>query len=85
MRATRNRRAKEILGELAPAIIESFSQSHDPDGTLARFNDFLFNLSRSVNLLAIIAANPDLLELLAEIMGVRAETVQLVEPRTGYA
>ncbi len=68
-RAMRSARARELLTELVPAVLAAFSASPDPDAALLRFNDFLSRLPAGVQLFSLVAANPWLLELIAEIMG----------------
>ncbi len=68
-RATRSSRAKELLTELMPVLLQAFARSVDPDAALMRFNDFLAGLPAGVQLFTLFHANPGLLDLLAEIMG----------------
>jgi glutamate-ammonia-ligase adenylyltransferase len=68
-RATRSTRARELLTELMPALLEAFSRTVDPDGALMRFDDFLAGLPAGVQLFSLFHSNPRLLELLTEIMG----------------
>ncbi len=67
--ATRSTRARELLTELMPGLLEAFSKTLNPDGALIRFNDFLAGLPAGVQLFSLFHSNPALLELLAEIMG----------------
>jgi len=68
-RATRSARAREILTELMPRLLEAFAGVPDPDAALMRFNDFLSGLPAGVQLFSLFHTNPYLLTLLAEIMG----------------
>ena len=68
-RATRSGRAREILTELVPALLESLAGTVDPDAALIRFNDFLGALPAGVQLFSLLHSNPGLLDLVAEIMG----------------
>ena len=65
----RSTRARELLTELVPTILESFSGSPDPDLALRRFNEFLEGLPAGVQLFSLFSAHPGLFDLLAEIMG----------------
>ena len=67
--ATRSARAREILTELVPTILESFSRTIDPDAALLKFDDFLRALPAGVQLLSLFSNNPALLGLVARIMG----------------
>ena len=69
-RATRSARAREILTELVPAIVEELGQTADPDRAFARFDEFMEGLPAGVQLFAMLHAHPVLLKLLAEILGV---------------
>jgi len=68
-RATRSVRAREILTELMPTLLGAFARSADPDQALLRFDEFLARLPAGVQLFSLFHANPDLLDLVAEIMG----------------
>ena len=69
-RATRSARAREILTELVPAIVEELGQTADPDRAFTRFDEFMEGLPAGVQLFAMLHAHPGLLKLLAEILGV---------------
>jgi glutamate-ammonia-ligase adenylyltransferase len=68
-RATRSQRAREILTELVPGLVEAFGKSPNPDAAFLRFDRFLGHLPAGVQLLSLLHQNPGLLGLLAEIMG----------------
>ena len=68
-RATRSTRARELLTELVPAILNALSNTVNPDAALLKFNDFLAALPAGVQLFSLFHANPGLLDLVAEIMG----------------
>ncbi len=68
-RATRSTRAREILTELMPRLLESFGGTVNPDGALVKFDEFLSGLPAGVQLFSLLQANPSLLDLLARIMG----------------
>jgi glutamate-ammonia-ligase adenylyltransferase len=68
-RATRSARARELLTELMPTLLGSLARTADPDMAFRRFDDFLRALPAGVQVFALIQSNPDLLELIAEIMG----------------
>ena len=69
VRATRSTRAREMLTELTPALLEALARTADPDAAFHRFDDFLSRLPAGVPLFALFSANPSLLDLVAEIMG----------------
>ncbi len=68
-RAMRTERARQILTDIAPALLRSFGASPDPDGALRRFNDFLGALPAGIQIFSLFRENPTLLELMAEVMG----------------
>jgi glutamate-ammonia-ligase adenylyltransferase len=68
-RATRSTRARELLTELMPALLQALGHTPTPDAALVKFDEFLSGLPAGVQLFSLLHANPDLLDLLAEIMG----------------
>ena len=68
-RACRTDRAREILKKLIPEILKVFSEQVNPDAVLVKFDDFLSRLPSGVQLFSFIKAQPWLLELLAQIIG----------------
>ena len=68
-RAMRSTRARELLTELMPRLLESLARTTHPDAAFARFDEFLGRLPAGVQLFSLLYANPGLLDLLAEIMG----------------
>ena len=68
-RATANERARQILTELVPNLLAVFGQSPDPDIALRRFDGFLAGLPSGVQLFSLFRAHPQLLALMAEVMG----------------
>ena len=69
VRATRSTRAREILTELTPALLAKIAEQPDPDATFIRFDAFLTSLPSGVQLFSMFQAYPQLLALLAEVMG----------------
>ncbi|WP_051284258.1 bifunctional [glutamine synthetase] adenylyltransferase/[glutamine synthetase]-adenylyl-L-tyrosine phosphorylase [Nisaea denitrificans] len=68
-RATRSERSRQILTEIAPALLSSFGQAPEPDEAFRRFDRFLEGLPAGVQLFSLFQANPPLLAMLADIMG----------------
>ncbi|MCH8197302.1 MAG: bifunctional [glutamine synthetase] adenylyltransferase/[glutamine synthetase]-adenylyl-L-tyrosine phosphorylase, partial [Proteobacteria bacterium] len=68
-RATRSARARELLTELMPALLDALGKTANPDAAFMNFDAFLKGQSAGVQLLALLNANPGLLDLLAEITG----------------
>ena len=70
MPATRTERARELLTELMPNLLPAFGRTPHPDFALLRLDEFLGKLPAGVQLFALLVTHPELLDLLAEIMGV---------------
>lgn len=68
-RATRTKRARELITELTPALLKAFAATTDPDQTFIHFDEFLIRLPAGVQLFSLFNANPELLSLIATIMG----------------
>ncbi len=68
-RATRSARARELLTELMPRLLTSLGKTANPDAAFLNFDEFLKRLPAGVQLFSLFHANPQLLELVAEIMG----------------
>ncbi|MDA1101780.1 MAG: bifunctional [glutamine synthetase] adenylyltransferase/[glutamine synthetase]-adenylyl-L-tyrosine phosphorylase [Proteobacteria bacterium] len=68
-RALRSTRARELLTTLLPSLLKAIADTANPNATLGRFDRFLSNLPAGVQLFSMLTARPQLLELLAEIMG----------------
>ncbi|MDB5408877.1 MAG: glnE [Rhodospirillales bacterium] len=68
-RATQSQRAREILTELVPGLVNAFGASANPDAAFQHFDSFLAKLPAGVQFFSLLHLNPALLALLAEIMG----------------
>jgi glutamate-ammonia-ligase adenylyltransferase len=68
-RATRNTRARELLTELMPTLLDAFAKTANPSAALMKFDEFLARLPAGVQLFSMFHSNPRLVGLLAEIMG----------------
>lgn len=68
-RAMRSTRARELLTEIMPRLLDVLCKTANPDLAFARFDEFLGRLPAGVQLFSMLYANPALLDLLAEIMG----------------
>ncbi len=69
IRATRTTRARELLTELMPALLAALRDQPDRDAAFRLFDEFLTGLPSGVQLFSLLRANPDLLRLLADLMG----------------
>ena len=68
-RATRSARGRELLTTLVPALLTALGATAAPDTALANFDRFLAGLAAGVQPFSLFRANPQLLDLVAEIMG----------------
>lgn len=68
-RATRSTRARQLLTELLPNIVSAFGKTNQPDRAFLKFDQFLQSLPAGVQLFSVFYANPDVLGLVADIMG----------------
>ena len=69
IRAMRSARARELLTKLTPAILKALAGAADPDTAFAQFDAFLSHLPSGVQLFSLFLARPELLDLLANIVG----------------
>ena len=67
--AVRSPRAREVLTELVPALLQAFGQTGDPDAALAAFDSMLGRMTAAVELLALLRAHAGLRGLFADILG----------------
>ncbi len=68
-RATRSNRARQLLTEVIPALLAAFGKTAQPDTALIKFDKCFAGLPAGVPILSVFYSNPDLLDLVAEIMG----------------
>ncbi|MBL8806428.1 MAG: bifunctional [glutamine synthetase] adenylyltransferase/[glutamine synthetase]-adenylyl-L-tyrosine phosphorylase [Rhodospirillales bacterium] len=80
-RCTRTPRARTLLIELAPRIAEAFARTAEPDAGFVRFDRFLEALPAGVQLFSLFQANPELVDLTAEIMGSAPHLAEMVATR----
>lgn len=71
-------RAREILTELVPGLLEAFGSASDPDGALVAFDDALQHMPAAVELMSILKNNAELRRLFAEILGTAPRLSQMV-------
>jgi glutamate-ammonia-ligase adenylyltransferase len=69
LRATRSARAREMLTELVPTLLQSLAATSEPDTAFLRFDAMLSGLPAGIQLFALFANKPLLIDLLAEILG----------------
>jgi [glutamine synthetase] adenylyltransferase / [glutamine synthetase]-adenylyl-L-tyrosine phosphorylase len=69
IRATRSTRARELLTELTPSILKVLEQQPDRDAAFRMFDEFVAGLPAGVQIFSLLRENPNLLTLLADLMG----------------
>ena len=67
--AVRSARARELLTEVQPLLIEALGETANPDLAFVGFDRLLAELPSGVQLFSLLRANPSLLQLVAAIMG----------------
>jgi glutamate-ammonia-ligase adenylyltransferase len=80
-RAMRSARSREILTEFTPVLLEAFAATSDADLALATFDGFLSDLPAALQLFSALRANPELLRLIAQIMGSAPRLARLLSKR----
>ncbi len=80
-RAVRTPRARELLTEVQPLLIEALSRTADPDSALVSFDRFLSDLPSGVQLFSLLRANPRLLRLVADIVGTAPRLARILGRR----
>ncbi len=68
-RATRSTRARELLTELAPALLAALGRTARPDEAFRQFDSFLSQQPAGVQLFALFHAHPPVLDAVAELLG----------------
>ena len=79
--AVTSARAREVLTELIPALLEAFGKSADPDNALAVFDDALGRMPAAVELFSILKSNRAVLTLFADILGSAPRLANVVANR----
>jgi glutamate-ammonia-ligase adenylyltransferase len=79
--AMRSTLAREALTELTPLLLGELAATSNPDGALIAFDGFLKRLPAGVQLFSLLRANPELLRLLADIMGTAPRLANVLSHR----
>ncbi len=74
-------RAREVLTELVPALLEAFGKSSDPDGALAALDNALQGMPAVVELFTILRQNTAMRGLFCEILGNAPRLAEVVVQR----
>ena len=79
--AVRTPRARELLTEVQPALIEALADTVNPDLAFIGFDRFLSELPSGVQLFSLLKQNPGLMELIAAIMGTAPRLSRILSKR----
>ncbi|MBO0345168.1 bifunctional [glutamine synthetase] adenylyltransferase/[glutamine synthetase]-adenylyl-L-tyrosine phosphorylase [Roseibium sp. CAU 1637] len=79
--ATRSTKARELLTELHPTLLMALGLSDNADAALRTFDAFLAKLPAGVQLFSLLKSNPELLSLLATVMGSAPRLAETVSRR----
>jgi len=79
--ATRSAKARERLTEILPSLLDAFGRTAEPDLALATFDKAIVNMPAGLQLFSLLAANPSLLRLIADIMGTAPRLAQIIARR----
>ena len=79
--AVRSARAREVLTELTPALLEAFAGSGDADAALSAFDEALARMPACVELLSILRSNAALRELFGDVLGSAPRLAQVIARR----
>jgi glutamate-ammonia-ligase adenylyltransferase len=79
--AVQSPRAREVLTELVPALLDSLSGSGDPDAALAAFDHALARMPAAIELLSILRANKAVRDLFGDVLGSAPRLASIVAQR----
>ena len=79
--ATRSERARERLTEFLPSLLEAFGRTAEPDLALLTFDRVIAEMPAGLQLFSLLAANPSLLRLIADIMGTAPRLARIIGRR----
>ncbi len=67
--AVRSVRAREVLTELVPGLLQAFSRSGDPDTALAGFDSALAGMPAAIELFSMLKSDARMRQLFGDILG----------------
>jgi glutamate-ammonia-ligase adenylyltransferase len=79
--AVQSARAREVLTELVPMLLQSFGGSGDPDAALAAFDAALNRMPAAIELMAILKSNAPVRDLFSDILGSAPRLAHVVAQR----
>ncbi len=75
-RCMRSARARELLTELTPALLQAMGRTRHSDEALGRFDELMSRLPSGIQLFSLFHAKPGLLDFIAEVMGTAPRLAQ---------
>ena len=81
--ATRSPRGRELFTRLAPRLLEAAQATGAPDPAFNRFADFFARLVAGVQVMSLLLAKPELLELLVRVMAYAPELAAALARQPG--
>ena len=79
--ATRSALSRERLTAFLPSLLDAFGRTAEPDLALATFDKVIAEMPAGLQLFSLLAANPSLLRLLADIMGTAPRLARIIARR----
>ena len=79
--AVQSARAREVLTELVPALLDSLAGSGDPDVALAAFDQALARMPAAVELFSILRAHKAVRDLFGDVLGSAPRLASIVAQR----
>ena len=79
--ATRSALSRERLTAFLPSLLDAFGRTAEPDLALATFDKVISEMPAGLQLFSLLAANPSLLRLLADIMGTAPRLARIIARR----
>ncbi len=79
--ALRTNQARQLLTELVPFLLDTFSKTQKPDQTVFSFDSFVNGLPAGIQLFAILNTNPELCTLLTRILDAAPRLADIVSRR----
>ncbi|PLW76938.1 bifunctional [glutamine synthetase] adenylyltransferase/[glutamine synthetase]-adenylyl-L-tyrosine phosphorylase [Cohaesibacter celericrescens] len=79
--ATRSTKARERLTEFTPDLLKALGNTDNPDAAFISFNAFLSALPSGVQVFSLLRNNPQLLEILAIVLGASPRLAKTVARR----
>jgi glutamate-ammonia-ligase adenylyltransferase len=76
--AVQSARAREVLTELVPALLEAFSASGDADSGLLAFDTALAKIKAAVELFSLLKSNAAMREFFADLLGGAPRLAQVI-------